>query len=128
MLITKMPKNKGVSLYLTVVILSLMLIFAFGISGLFIYQLKQLQDIGKSVSAFYAAETGIERTLWEISLGNFETACPDSQCQATLANNAVYATTKLDPGNDICPADIANYCLKSIGKYKDVNRGIKIAR
>ena len=117
-----MTNNKfcrGVSLYLTVMILALILSVALGSSLLLAGQIKSLRNIGNSVVAFYAAETGIERSLYALSKESIET-----QWQGQL-NGASYQVGYLSPGPD-CSA--LNYCLKSIGAYKDVKRGIRVSR
>jgi hypothetical protein len=110
---------RGVSLYLTVMILALVLSVALGSSLLLAGQIKSLRDMGNSVNAFYAAETGIERSLYALSWGSTET-----QWQEQL-NGASYTVSYLSPGSD-CSA--LNYCLKSVGLYKDVRRGIRVSR
>ncbi|MDP3093710.1 MAG: hypothetical protein Q8N16_03005 [bacterium] len=117
-----MPNNKfsrGVSLYLTVMILALVLSVALGSSILLTSQIKSLRNIGNSVAAFYAAETGIERSLYALVNGSTQTRWEEQ------LNGASYGVDYLSPGLD-CPG--LNYCLKSIGAYKDVKRGIRIVR
>jgi hypothetical protein len=56
--------EKGVSLYLTILILVILLAISLGISTILSGQLKMIGGIGKSVVAFYAADTGIEEILY----------------------------------------------------------------
>ena len=56
--------QKGVSLYLTVIILAILLAISLGISTILLGQMKIIGEIGKSVVAFYAADTGIEKMLY----------------------------------------------------------------
>jgi len=67
---TLSSKNKGVALYLTVMILSLVLVLSLGAATLFSSQLRTLKDIGQSVLAYYAAESGVEKARCE----SFESA------------------------------------------------------
>ena len=110
---------RGVSLYLTVMILALVLSVALGSSLLLAGQIKSLRDMGNSVNAFYAAETGIERSLYALIWESTQT-----QWQEQL-NGASYQVDYLSPGPD---CSVLNYCLKSIGLYKDVKRGIRVSR
>lgn len=115
--------ERGVSLYLTVMILTLILAMALGISSLLVSQIRLGHDLGDSVLAFYATETGVERSLFALSQG--ETG---PQWQETLSNNASYVANFENPGEGGCPATVLNYCLKSIGVYNGIRRGIRIAR
>ncbi|MBU4350784.1 hypothetical protein L6250_00230 [Candidatus Parcubacteria bacterium] len=115
--------KSGVSLYLTIMILSLVLGLAFSLNTLLLTQTKSLRNIGNSVIAFAATETGIERALYDI-----KTTAGTGPWTGTLSNNAVYSVKKLNPGVNGCPSAALSYCLESIGTYKDVKRGIRIAR
>lgn len=55
--------QKGVSLFLTITILSIILAIAFGLSTILISQIRTIQKMGYSVVAFYAADTGTEKAL-----------------------------------------------------------------
>ena len=116
--------EKGLSLYLTVMILAVILVLALGTATLFSSQTRMLHNIGNSVPAVYAAETGIERSLlMKWPTGTY--VGPDNDPEATLENGATYQLWVLAPG-DNCPG--LNYCVKSIGTYRDVRRGIRIIR
>ena len=119
----KKDNNQGVSLYLTMMILSLILGLAFSLNTLLLTQIKSLRNIGDSVIAFYATETGIERALYSI-----KTEAGTGPWTETLSNNASYSVNLLNPGNGGCPTAALSYCLESIGTYKDVKRGIRIVR
>jgi len=115
--------KSGVSLYLTIMILSLILSIAFSLNTLLLTQIRSLRNIGNSVIAFAATETGIERALY-----NIKVADGPGPWTGTLSNNATYSVRRLAPGATGCPATVLNYCLESIGTYEDVKRGIRIAR
>jgi Tfp pilus assembly protein PilX len=61
-----MLKNseKGVSLIITFFILTIILAIVLGISIILYSQIKIIRNIGNSVVAFYAAESGVEKTLY----------------------------------------------------------------
>ena len=120
----KKDNNQGVSLYLTMMILSLILGLAFSLNTLLLTQIRSLRNIGDSVIAFYATETGIEKALYGLSLDPPESG-PWTE---TLSNNASYSVNLLNPGIGNCPASVLSYCLESIGTYKNVKRGIRITR
>jgi hypothetical protein len=115
--------NRGVALYLTVMISSLIFIMALNLASIFFTQTKLVSGLGYSVSAFYAAETGIEKALFDIGQGSLQT-----EWSGSLENGATYLTTKLSPGQADCSALAENYCLKSLGTYKETKRGIRLTR
>jgi len=59
--------NQGaVSVLITVLILSMLLIAGMGLSALILQQLKFSGQVGRSVTAFYAAEAGAEKCLYQV--------------------------------------------------------------
>ena len=113
--------QKGVSLYLALMIMSVLLALALGISSIFLGQAQTLRQMGYSVVAFYAADTGIEEVL-------VNRAAPSSTCTdvspCALGNGADYFLTITAAGPN-CSA--YNYCIKSIGEYQGVKRAIEIS-
>jgi len=71
--------------------------------------------IGNSVVAFYAADHGIEAVMVMDT--------PASITETELANGAVYEVTVIDSSDPSCSAD--NYCISSIGSYKNTKRAIQ---
>ena len=118
----KSSKN-GVSLYLALMIMTVLLALALGISAILLGQMKVMRGMENSVIAFYAADTGIERTLYEILLG----AGIGSSFEETLENGPSYSAVIIAPGGNDCPLDV-NYCVKSVGIYKETRRAIRISR
>ena len=55
--------QKGITLYLTIVILAIILSIVLGLSSIVVNQTKITSGMGNSVISFYAAETGAERVL-----------------------------------------------------------------
>lgn len=113
--------QKGISLYLAIMILSVLLALALGISSIFLGQVKDLRQMGYSVTSFYAADAGIEQVL-------LTRAAPTSSCTQTapcpLGNGADYFLT-ITPSGGTCTA--LNYCIKSTGEYQGVRRAIEIS-
>ncbi len=83
--------QKGVSLIITFFITTIIIAIVLSISTILFNEIKIIGDIGNSVSSFYAADTGIEKTLYfdrkQIPQGaargfcNICTACNGSDCQ-----------------------------------------------
>ncbi len=58
--------EKGVSLIITFFIMTIILSVVLGLSLILYSQLKIIKNIGNSVAAFYAADSGMEKTLYYI--------------------------------------------------------------
>lgn len=110
--------NQGVSLYLSLIIMTILLAMALGLSSIFIGQTKTIKQIGNSVIALCAADTGIERVL--LSRNN-----PVSLPETALLNGATYRVLVSAGGSSDCPAE-KNYCIKSIGSFLGTKRAIEI--
>ena len=112
-----LSSTRGVSLLLTVLIMSVILAIGLGLSAILIQQTKMMGGIGYSVVAFFAADNGIE----EILMASTTIPIPET----TLPNGAKYEvfvnTSSTDPN-----CTTTNYCLKSIGTYKETKRAIEI--
>ena len=59
-------KQKGVALYLIVIIMAVLLAIVLGLSTIIIGGLEATSGIGKSIGAFYVADTGMENALYRI--------------------------------------------------------------
>jgi len=123
--------EKGVSVYISFMIMTILLIIGFGISTILLSQIKILRGMGDSVLAFCAADTGIERVLYAISINDLQ------QTYSGLVGEASYNAT-LVCGFDYedCPDELIRdenclasyYCLKSKGIYKETKRAIQVTR
>ena len=58
--------QKGISLFLTIIVLSVVLGIVLGLSTILVGQMKTLQTMGDSVIAFYAADAGVEEVLRDV--------------------------------------------------------------
>ena len=115
-----MKHEKGLSLYLAFMIMSILLAIALGLSSIFLGQAKMVKTMGDSVVAFYAADTGIEKVLVGRTTPNLAPGYYDGN----LANEATYQVFITPAGGD-CLA--SNYCIKSIGIYKETSRAVEIS-
>ena len=143
-----MSHEKGVSLYLAVVMLSIILAVAFGLVAILMGQIKMMRVIGFSVTAYYAAETGVERALYDyIQSGTIPFTSPVPYPDQVLPNNSSYTvsvvcchpsidgclwnssdTSCTDSGIDHdenCKA--TDYCARSVGTYRGVKRAIEVS-
>lgn len=112
--------QKGSTLYLGLMIMTILLGIAFGLSSIFLQQTGMIRSMGQSVIAFYAADAGIEDVLMERS-------SPSSVCTEAspclLDNGAQYWIAIETPGPS-CEA--VNYCITAVGAYEETRRAIEI--
>jgi hypothetical protein len=118
-----MEKKKGFILYLTLVLLSLLLLMSLSLSQIFVFQSKILQSIGKSVIAYFAGETGVERSLYEYYVRNRN---PPFNIPATPIDSAQYSVIAVSPCSDPrcrCPSlYYYSICIISTGSFLDTQR------
>jgi len=126
---SKNQKQKGISVLYAVFIMSILMAISFGISAILISQIKMLGEIGHSVVAFYAADSGIERVLVDHqnpNLGSHYYSCYSlSSPPCSLDNGSTYQVFVIGGGTGDCPTDFT-YCIKSIGEYQKTKRAIEI--
>jgi len=143
--------EKGVSLYVAFMIMSILLVIGFSISAILVSEIKVMRGMGRSVSAFYAAETGIEKTLYldntQIPEGGDRGLCnicniPEewdscqlsgSDCDPISCTNCIctfYDETKglrHDVEAAVTPVgETSTTIIKSVGTYKGTKRAIQI--
>lgn len=118
---SEIKKQQGVSLYLAITIMTILLATAFGLSTIFINQIKMIREMGHSVIALCAADAGIEAVL--VDRGN-PNLTPDFYSGA-LSNGATYQVIVTVGGAGDCLAE-KNYCIKSVGSYLKSRRAIEI--
>ena len=111
----KKISQNGVSLYLALLIMAVLLSIGFGISAILFSQIKIIRGMGDSVVAFYAADTGIEEVLYR-----------GGAVSGSLENGASYDAKLLLSGSDDCTA--LYYCIESVGSFKETKRAIEIER
>ena len=115
----KFISQKGaVSIILAVLLLSVLLVIGLGISILMIQQIKMSGQAGRSVVAYYAAEAGAEKCLYEVRK-NEAVSCPDDANWVQLDtvspfNEAYYKTTY--NGSDT---------IESTGRFRGTTRKVE---
>ena len=126
-------KQKGVSLLFVILIMGVILSIGLGISSILVQQIKLMEDIGYSVVSFYAADSGVERQLYEL----YKAPAPQPENVDSLGESVSYVATakcgaSISP--EKCPSgfeidsdcDALNFCIKSTGKCQEVKRAIEI--
>lgn len=123
--------KKGTVIYFAILVMSVLFGIGMGLSVIVTNQIKMTREIGNSVFAFFAAETGIEEGLYVLYKTKKTTNCENStlpfSCQGTIGNT-VYRVKALSPGSFDCPIPTYNYfCLKSEGIYKNTKRALDVS-
>jgi len=116
-----MNNQKGISLYLSVIVVVLLLSIVLGLSLILANQFKMVRNAEKSSIALSAADAGIERALVDI-IHNAPNPPPSSYPIVNLDNGASYEVMVLDSSNPSCDASF--YCVKSIGRYGESSRAL----
>lgn len=115
------PQNKGITLILTLSILSAILALVLGIATLLTREMKLAQEIANSILAYSAADTGIERLMYGVNKEALDITtcqCGTTNCYSgTLSNNASYVVCIKQIGPPVK--------VKSTGTYRGTNRTIE---
>ena len=117
-------KERGVSLYLTVMILIVLLTIGLMIANLLIGQLKIIKSMGQSMVAFYAADTGIERIMRKLYIEGWQLG---DSLEGSLGAPRYEVETFAPLGLD-CPPPNEYFCIKSVGFYYGARRSIEVSR
>ena len=129
--------QKGLSLLFVVLIMSVILSVGLGLSGILIQQTKTIGEIGHSVVSFYAADSGIEGELYQLYKAPL--GMPLASFTDILVGDAMYSVEAKCGSQCLveeCPegfdmaleteCDTLNYCIQSIGTFKQTKRAIRI--
>jgi hypothetical protein len=109
---SKKFQKGAVSILLAVLILSMISVISIGISVLIIQQIKMSGQSGQSVVAFYAADAGAEKCLYQVR----KNGAANCSYNDTLSNGAEYITNY--NGTDT---------ITSIGQFMDASRKVELS-
>ena len=110
-------RQKGVSLYLAIIILSIFLGISLGLSLILITQIKMIRGMEESVKAFYAADAGLEKVL--LDRNN-----PSPISRTYLDNGSSYQVFVARGEDEGCSVEFS-FCIRSIGFYRGIRRAIE---
>jgi len=123
-------KQKGATLYFAVLIMSILMAAVFSIGTLILVQIQTIRGMGNSIIAYYTADTGAERVLFELYSG----VILDHYGPVTLDNGGVYEAWVTRPVSGAlislpedpdCTAQY--YCIKSVGTYNNTRRAVEVS-
>ena len=126
--------QKGISLVITFLIMAIMLAVVLSLSSILFNQIKMIANVGNSISSLYAAESGIERTLYldkkQLPIGasrglcNICNTCSGNRCQeCTLASLALEGNNGCNIQN--CTNCSVTYTLEFDDRTYSVNAKIQ---
>jgi len=126
--------EKGISLYIALMVMTVLLALALGISAILLGQMKVMKGMGNSVLAFYAADTGIERELYRRKIESGNPPSPNPYCDfldldgdgGGVTNCSATAIDCTDQ-DDACYKITVGAVTQSIGVYREVRRAIEIS-
>jgi len=88
----EIKSNKGTALLLTLLILTSILVVALGVANLIVPGIRMSRTQEQSTKAFFAAEAGAERALWEVRKNSYSLPVSDTEdvFSGSLDNNSAY--------------------------------------
>ena len=120
---------------MTVLIVSVILAIGLGISGILIQQIKISGNIGDSVVAFYAADSGVEQQIYDLYKEETHTSSYDAVLENTGASYSVSVVCSQGNmnclegipvvGEEVC-SSLNNFCIRSIGTFQTSKRAIEV--
>ncbi len=115
----KINPKKGSALILTMFIMAGMLIVAMGGAYVVFLGIKAGGIQAQSTKAYYAAEAGAERLLWELRWNGYEytTVSPNSIFQSSLSNGSDY---------NVYFVDFPPLVFRGIGEFQNSKRSVEI--
>lgn len=116
---------------LIMMIASMVLAIALGINSISIQQMKTMSETGFSIISFYAADSGAERKIYDLyKTGNFQ-----ALTNVSLISGVSFSVKVTCSTSNPCPnpdaiydssCSAVNYCIKSVGAYKGIERALEL--
>jgi len=120
----------GVSVLFVVFIMTIVLAIALGVSGIIFKQTKMLGEMGQSVAAFFAADSGIEQLLFLLYKSPPPQPLSTGECGGAnfqvLTKCGLKNATSCPAGLEIDYSRDVYYWTKSVGNYRNIKRAIEI--
>jgi len=133
-----LKKQKGVSIVYIVLITSVIFAIALGINSISYQQARTMNEQGYSVVAFFAADAGAERQLYNLYKQSINLPEPGFSLTFVSSVPAGYVTNVWcsDLNTTDCfgiskqlPAGsclATNFCVNSVGEYREIRRAVEL--
>lgn len=143
LLIRKLNSKGAVSIFLVMAVLTAVLAIALGSSFVVSTEIKSTLDSSESVSAYYAAESGLEEALYDKvrlrreprgkrCVGNCPPNMADPACigwttcnEVSLSPSEPYCIEVIETSSTKCEPDTITK-INTIGEYRTTRRSIEI--
>ena len=132
-------KNQGTALFMALMILSGVLVVSLGAANLINLGIRQSRIQVYSTKAYFAAEAGAERVLWEIRKNGFN----PSSCVENV-DYVIFDNDNFPPNTAVCGSEQINslfnnatysvfyklsspITFESIGRFQDAKRSVEVS-
>ncbi len=130
----KEKKQKGVSIYLIFMIMTIILGVSLALSSLVFIRFRVVARSGGAVTAFYAADAGAEELLYDINKGTVQCEIADAGFSTWAGITSHYGvTTTCRADYSDCPGcaatlecDAPRFCILSQGFYDGTQRAVRV--
>jgi hypothetical protein len=116
--------EKGIALFLTIIILGAILGIILGISSLVLRQISTVSGLGESVLAIHAADSGIERLVYELRKNSYSFSC-SPPCEIIDIVWDDFEEDDLSYSVYLQEQD-PSIVIRSIGQYRQTLRAIEV--
>jgi len=122
--------EQGVSVFFACIVMLILLAIVLGITTILTSEIKMIKSIGFSVVALYAADTGMERVLYEDEFCRQQLPPCAWPCEldcSRLSDGASFSDT-IGEASYTATASNSATTFQSIGFYKQTRRAIETNR
>ena len=100
--LTKKSKQRGATtILLAMFVMNVILLIALTTATIIMYEVKMVDDLVNSIPAFYAADAGAEKCLYQSRLESGECATAGGVVAGVLSNGAQFSATRAADGKII---------------------------
>jgi Tfp pilus assembly protein PilX len=114
-------QDKGFSIYLVMIIVSMMLSVSLNVGTIIVNSAKMSGNLGDGVRAFHVADSGVEHALYHVTRASY--LCDDFNANIAENTNYAYSVVVDDGPNGTCPASSK---IVSTGIYKATKRVLEV--
>jgi hypothetical protein len=130
--------QRGVSIYLALMVMIVLLAIGLGINTIIISQMKMITGMEDSVVALYAADSGVEEVLYNDKICRLQSGCAgwgcidETDCDEGISGGSTPVTSIGNiQGADVkyqATFDPGALDIISVGMYKQTRRAIEVTR
>ena len=131
----KFKKLKGISIVYIVLITSIIFVIALGVNSISYRQAKSMNEIGFSTVAFFAADAGAERQMFNLYQETpivssfsiiFDSSAPASASTSVRCSATTLVADCIVPEGPDSNCLAQNICVSSVGDFKNIKRAVQL--